>query len=287
MFNLSQRSEENRNTTNKDMVLVTKDYNLFKYVHGNRDINEGNVNAIAHQIRLRGQQVPILVNEKYEVIDGQHRLEACKQLDKFVTYIVRKGANIHDVISTNIVGKKWSMNDYINRYASEGNDNYLKLKKFLVRSKQEGFSASTALTIARGSGARINYIMYADGKLRMQGSNVVSVQKLYNAGDDIKLGKFMMGDEEQAYKRMELVLKFKHFDFYNKKHFVTALFQAMRVEDFDVKTLLHHAQKYPSRFTNEPDTKSFVAMIERVYNYRNRNKLAIVHNAERIKGNEA
>ena len=269
------------------MVLVTKDYNLFKYVHGNRDINEGNVNAIAHQIKLRGQQVPILVNEKYEIIDGQHRLEACKQLGKSVTYIVRKGANIHDVISANIVGKKWSMNDYINRYASEGNDNYIKLKKFLVRSKQEGFSASTALTIARGSGARINYIMYTDGKLRMQGSNVVSVQKLYNAGDDIKLGKFMMGDEEQAYKRMELVLKFKHFDFYNKKHFVTALFQAMRVEDFDVKTLLQHAQKYPSRFTNEPDTKSFVAMIERVYNYRNRNKLAIVHNAERIKGNEA
>lgn len=287
MFNLSQRSEENTNTAKNNMVLVTNDYSLFKYVHGNRDINKGNVNAIAHQIKLRGQQVPILVNEKHEIIDGQHRLEACKQLNKPVAYIVRKGANIHDVISTNIVGKKWSTDDYINRYASEGNENYLKLQAFFLKAKTEGFNASTALTIARGSAMKMAYFMYSDGKLRTQGNSIVTAQKLYHAGDDIKLGKFVMGDEKKAYKRMELVLSFKHFEFYNKKHFVTALFQVMRITDFDVKMLLSHAQKYPSRFTNEPDTKSFVTMIERVYNYRNRNKLAIVHSAERLKRNES
>lgn len=287
MFNLQPRSEENTNTAKNNMVLVTKDYSLFKYVHGNRDINKGNVDAIAHQIKLRGQQVPILVNEKYEVIDGQHRLEACKQLDRSVTYIVRKGANIHDVISTNIVGKKWSQDDYINRYASEGNPHYLKLQTFLMKAKMEGFNASTALTIARGSAIRVQYYMWSDNKLRTQGHNVATAQRVYHAGDDIKLGKFVMGDEKKAYKRMELVLSFNQFEFYNKKHFVTALFQVMRITDFDVKLLLSHAKKYPSRFTNEPDTKSFVAMIESVYNYRNRNKLAIVHNAERLKRNEA
>lgn len=265
------------------MVLVTKDYSLFKYVHGNRDIIDSNVNAITHQIKLRGQQVPILVNENHEIIDGQHRLEACKRLERPVSYIIRKGANIHDVISANIVGKKWSTDDYINRYAMEGNENYLKLQAFFAKAKEQGFNASTALTIARGSAAKSSFFMYSDNKLRMQGNQVVTAQRLYHAGDDIKLGLFKMVDEKKAYKRMDLVLSFKHFEFYNKKHFVTALFQAMRVSDFDVKTLLNHAQKYPSRFTNEPDTKSFVAMIERVYNYRNRNKLAIVHNAERLK----
>lgn len=283
MFNLSQRSEENTNTSKNNMVLVTKDYSLFKYVHGNRDIIDSNVNAITHQIKLRGQQVPILVNENHEIIDGQHRLEACKRLERPVSYIIRKGANIHDVISANIVGKKWSTDDYINRYAMEGNENYLKLQAFFAKAKEQGFNASTALTIARGSAAKSSFFMYSDNKLRMQGNQVVTAQRLYHAGDDIKLGLFKMVDEKKAYKRMDLVLSFKHFEFYNKKHFVTALFQAMRVSDFDVKTLLNHAQKYPSRFTNEPDTKSFVAMIERVYNYRNRNKLAIVHNAERLK----
>lgn len=287
MFNLQTRSEENTNTAKNNIILVTKDYNLFKYVRGNRDINQNNVSAIAHQIKLRGQQQPILVNEKYEIIDGQHRLEACKQLGKSVTYIVRKGANIHDVISTNIVGKKWSQGDYINRYASEGNENYVKLKRFLEAAKKEGFGASAGLTIARGSAYQEAYYMWSDNKLRSKSAEVATAQILYHAGSDIQLGFFKMPDENSAYKRLDLVLCFKRFEFYTKKQFITALFRVMRIEDFDVQMLLANAEKYPSRFTNEPDSKSFVAMIERVYNYRNRNKLAIVHNADRLKRNEA
>lgn len=57
------------------MINVTTSYGLFKKHPLNREIDEQNLNkiiqSIKHQNLLNIQ--PILVNENYEVVDGQHR----------------------------------------------------------------------------------------------------------------------------------------------------------------------------------------------------------------------
>jgi ParB-like chromosome segregation protein Spo0J len=60
-------------------VMETMDYNLFSKFNGNRDVKILHVNRIAKSMTEQFLIKPIDVNEKYEVIDGQHRLEACKE----------------------------------------------------------------------------------------------------------------------------------------------------------------------------------------------------------------
>lgn len=281
MFNLSQRSEENTNTQ-RTIVRLTSDYDMFKHIAGNRELSTGNINAIAAQIQLRGQQQPIIVNERYEIIDGQHRLEACKKLKMPVQYIKKDGANIADVISTNIVGKKWTTSDYINRFAAEGNKNYIQLQNFLSLAREKGFAPSVALAIAKGSATKNRYYMYEDGKIRKHNAQCGS-KRLYSVGDTLQMGEFQMDSMSSAINRMNIILKFAEWEFYSKSGFVLALIQCMRIKEFDVKRLLESARHHRRKFTNEATTDNFAQMIEEVYNYRRKNKLSIVHNPQRRK----
>lgn len=71
------------NILEKDLkTYITRDYSVFKYLKGNRGINLKNVNSIVDNVRDNGLLPTIvIVNENMEVIDGQHRIEAFKQLN--------------------------------------------------------------------------------------------------------------------------------------------------------------------------------------------------------------
>jgi hypothetical protein len=281
MFNLQPRSEENTNTK-AQTVQTTTDYARFRYLNGNRDLKEPNIKAIQNQLQQFGQRIPILVNERNEVIDGQHRLEACKRLGIPVKFIVDIGATIDHVISANIVGQKWSLMDYVNRYSSEGNRNYQLLHDFIIECKKHGISASAAMNIVSSGKSYKGYHMYEDGKIRQHGGHY-KIKKLYYVGDDVKLGYFRLESLKQPRKRLEAIVQFKHFPFYKKSFFINALLQVMRIKDFDVKRLRQAADTYPNRFVNEPDVEGFVRMFESVYNYRTKNKLPLVNHPERTK----
>ena len=281
MFNLQQRSEENTNTSTIS-VRSTTDYGQFKYVSGNRILNEANINAIATQIRQHGQQQPIIINERYEIIDGQHRLEACKKLKIAVEYIKRKGATIEDVISTNIVGKKWSLEDYIHRFATEGNQNYIDLLEFVQVAKSKGFSTSTAIFIAKGNNGCESYYMWDDQIVRPHGSKILpGAKRLYRVGSAEVLGFFKMPNKDEANKRLNQIMAFSDFSFYNKVSFVKAINQCVRIKEMDFNRLLQSARKNPRRFTNEATTENFIQMFEEIYNWRRQNKLPIVNNPQR------
>ena len=53
---------------------------MFKKIKGNRIVNKSNLNAIITSMEQQQLVSPIMINEKFEIIDGQHRFEACKEL---------------------------------------------------------------------------------------------------------------------------------------------------------------------------------------------------------------
>jgi len=111
-------------------VYETKDYDMFKKLLGNRSVNPRQVNNIIKSISEVGVlPQPILVNEKFEVVDGQNRLEAFKKLECTVLFIVKEGLGVRDCIRMNMNNSKWKMDDYIDCFADLGNENYIKLKK--------------------------------------------------------------------------------------------------------------------------------------------------------------
>jgi len=72
-------------------VQTTMDYSMFKPIDGNRNKNELHIARLKTSMALNYLFTVIIVNEKYEIIDGQHRFECIKDLGLPLYYIMCKG----------------------------------------------------------------------------------------------------------------------------------------------------------------------------------------------------
>lgn len=72
--------------SNGTKIFHTREYRKFKLIKGNRIVDENHVRALMKSMRNKDLLIPIAVNSKMEVLDGQHRLEARKRLAYDVPY---------------------------------------------------------------------------------------------------------------------------------------------------------------------------------------------------------
>jgi hypothetical protein len=61
---------------------------------------------------------PVLINEKNQVVDGQHRLEGAKINGQSVFYMQVKGLTVDDARVLNALQRTWRLLDYAYSYAS-------------------------------------------------------------------------------------------------------------------------------------------------------------------------
>lgn len=117
-------------TTITGNTYRTSEYGMFKRLEGNRNVLAARVNKIKGSIAKNGYIFnPIVVNERYEVIDGQGRLEALKILQLPVDFVVATGAGLEQCIALNAYGTLWTMTDYIDSFCELGNENYMWLRE--------------------------------------------------------------------------------------------------------------------------------------------------------------
>lgn len=113
-------------------TLSTTDYSLFSFIDANRKVVNTHVNKLKDSIEESGnftEVVPILVNGRMEIIDGQHRFTALKELGLPVHYTIVEGTNAHTARTMNAFQRNWMPMDYLESYASEGIQSYVKLKQ--------------------------------------------------------------------------------------------------------------------------------------------------------------
>lgn len=89
-------------------VYETYDYDKFHIMEkGNREIDH--YKKIATQMNEQFLFTVIIVNEKFEIIDGQNRFLASKELHKPIRYIIVEGYGVEQVRMYNMelgIGKK-------------------------------------------------------------------------------------------------------------------------------------------------------------------------------------
>lgn len=113
-------------------IKRTKLYDIFRMKKENREINYNKVASLKSKLIENGRQiVPIICNKEMEVIDGQHRLAALKELGWEVMYYVDEAVTVNDLISINNTQKNWGLMDFIHFYASTGNETYKKIEKLM------------------------------------------------------------------------------------------------------------------------------------------------------------
>ncbi len=119
----------NNTAVSPKKIHVTHDYDIFKKLSGNRDVTKPRVDKIKKSIADVGYITsPITVNEQMQVIDGQARVEAYRDLGIPVEYVIHQGAGIAECIAMNIQQTAWETTDYIDSYCQQDNINYKRLK---------------------------------------------------------------------------------------------------------------------------------------------------------------
>lgn len=115
------------NTTGK--IYVSTKYDSFRKMTGNRDVSERHKNEIIRNIKKFGYiSNPIAVNDRMEVVDGQHRLAALKELGLPVEYFIIRGATAVECAGLNCASKNWNTKNFIKSMADQGNSNYKLLQ---------------------------------------------------------------------------------------------------------------------------------------------------------------
>lgn len=110
------------------VVYHTHDYSIFKILDGNRSVPSTRVNKVKESIAAVGYlQIPIVVNQNMEIIDGQARLSAFSDLGLPIYYVIINNAGLKQCQALNTYGTKWTVKDYIISYAKGGNQNYSRL----------------------------------------------------------------------------------------------------------------------------------------------------------------
>lgn len=136
----------NKNTETR--VKVSDEYDSFNLASGNRGISPAHVKELRKSIENVGLiPAPIIVNEKMEIVDGQHRFMACQMLNKPIYYIVINGIGMEQTVAMNANNKNWTSLDYLNYYAGEMNADYVFIKRM---NDQSSLSLSTILHILNG-----------------------------------------------------------------------------------------------------------------------------------------
>lgn len=132
-----------------NIVYVTRNYQMFNFSKFNRNVFLSP--EFLKQAEL-GFVSPIIVNENMTVIDGQHRLSACQQLGLPVEYIIKEGLDEDDIVRMNTVQRPWKLINYIEAYANEGKEEYVKLLN-LINTKDYYQSVAVIAQIACNANA--------------------------------------------------------------------------------------------------------------------------------------
>lgn len=136
------------------IIKETKDYNIFDFSECNRPISHANLVNIIASIQKIGYSIghPVTVrpyNNRFVVIDGQHRIKACEKLDIPVPYVIEnknKKEGEEAMVMLNNAQAVWTTDQWISHYAIRGFKNYITLLDFKSKFNVGGTSNLLALT---------------------------------------------------------------------------------------------------------------------------------------------
>jgi len=130
-----------------EKVGTTKDYSIFKYFDRNRLVNKNHVEFLRKDMNINGQLERVIVNEHWQVIDGQHRIEARQKDKKSVDFRVQKGGSIQHVTAINNTGKGWSNVNWQRNYSHEDHPNHKAYIQYTEFKKTHGFTETVCMAL--------------------------------------------------------------------------------------------------------------------------------------------
>lgn len=245
------------NEVNK--VYIAYDLSIFKQISGNRAPNLKHVKRLTDSIKTYGMKCnPILVNEKMEVIDGQHRLMAAKEANSFVYFIVIKGYSLNEVHTLNLNQKNWTKRDFMEGYADMGIEPYVKLRNFINKNNDFNFTDCIALCTNTTCGTNQS-LVHAINK------NCIEV---------FEEGTWTGRNFELAQDWANKIRMIKqYYSNYIRSTFVGTMIGMFMNDNFDFNHFMHKLSLQPTSLKDCANREQYKELIEQIYNYRSKDKV--------------
>jgi hypothetical protein len=211
-------------------VYSTKNCTFFKCLEENRFINEAHVRSLMESFEKDGYLFTILyVNEKLQIIDGQHRFEAAKRKGLPVHFMIIPKWGLREVTTLNVNSRNWTINDFMEAHAKGGNPNYVRFKEFFDAHE---FDVTVCQLIITGQ--------------RTRGHAAI---------DKFRSGQ-MQVDEQQitdAFIKAKKMLDFKTFHphGWKSRNFTEATLVLFNVRGYDHSHMVEKLRNYPELLLQE------------------------------------
>jgi disulfide oxidoreductase YuzD len=229
-------------------IYTTFDYSVFKSIGGNRNLNEIHIQRLKKSMQKEYLFTVIVVNEKFEIIDGNHRFNIIKELGLPINYTICYGYGLNEVHILNQNSKTWTADDYMEGYANLGKSDYVTYKKF---KEKHGYSHNVCQALL---GKNTNY-----------GSEV---------NFDFKSGNYKVNSLFDAEKNVGYINLFKDiYSGYKRRSFIHAILRLLTNPEFDIMELVHKAKIQPNSIKDCVTTSKYIELLEEIYNYKRRNKV--------------
>lgn len=244
-------------------ILKSFDYAIFKAIKGNRAVNELHVLRLIKSFKTKYLVSPILVNSKLEVVDGAHRLEACKRLGLPVYYVVVPYNGLEDIHLLNTYNLNWKVSDYLDAYCALGKPEYLKVREF--RNQYPDFSIKSAMVILTQlvRGREEGFLVHGN------------VKKADHTGKSFESGTFKVRDLAASYNIAAMLSDFKQFyNGYSRSIFVGTMLQLFKSDKYNHEEMIAKLHLQPTALTNCVNAIQYREVLEDIYNYKRREKVS-------------
>lgn len=231
-------------------IYTTKDYSKFKHIDGNRSVVKPHLKRLMASIKSNYLFSPILVNEKHQIIDGQHRFEAAKELGLPIYYIIKKGYGLVEVQILNSNLKNWSTDDYMNGYIELGFEDYNLYKLF----RQEfGFDHNSCLAMLSNK-----------GNVRDGGTTL---------NQNFKDGTFRVINYKEAIRTAEKIkMVERYYSGYARRSFVMAMLKCFANKEYSHSVFMSKISYQSTKLVDCTNVGEYLTLIEEIYNFKSREK---------------
>jgi len=235
-----------------NMVYITSKYDQFKTLADNREVNSLHVKRLVESFNEMHLVCPIIVNEKMEVIDGQHRLQASIETGMPIYYIQVPGYGIKEVQRLNANQKNWTKMDFLEMYCSQGKKTYLEFRAFMEEFPDLTFQACERILTGFSHGTRTGRV---EGK---------SVQMM-----DFQEGKLTIPNPGLSLKNAKKLMDFKEFyEGFTRGSFVSAVVPLFKSKNYDHKEMIYKLGVAPIKLTHCQNVAQYRMLVENIYNWK-------------------
>lgn len=225
-------------------VEKTTNYDQFKFINANREQVRGHVENLKTAFQEVGNLTkvqPILVNERMEIIDGQHRFIASKELGEPIYYMQVPGLTVRDARKMNSTHRGWHINDYARSFALSGDSNY---QNFLVLKEEYGFSHSILLSYSLNDSNKTGF-------------------------KEFREGEFVLDNMDESRERLDKLLALGEYTpLVTDRTFALAVLKAFSVEGYDHARMLRKLAAQAGNLKSYRTLEDNLRQLEDVYNYQ-------------------